>query len=748
MGAGTLLYGGRRMPIDRGGVTIGRVAGNDIIIPKDSVSRRHARISAEDGGHWITDLGSRNGTVLNGERFRDEARWLSSGDTAVIGGEALRFVGGQETQYGGARPPSVLRTERIAFEADRLTIGRDRSNDVVLDDPNVSRFHAEVARQGEVVELRDLGSRNGTRIDGEPARRARLHAGSEVGIGPYRLVFDGRGFVARAERGALRLDAEGVAMRVKGKRILAPTSLTIEPGQLVAIIGESGSGKSTLIKALAGVTTPSEGTITVSGEPLASRLTDIGYLPQDEIVHGKLSVREALNFAAKLRLPHDTSKAEIAESVERVLDELALGEHAETRIELLSGGQRKRVGLAVELLGRPSLLFLDEPTTGLDPGLETRMMALLRELADRSRAVVVVTHATKNLGICGKLIVMGRGGDLCFQGTPDEALTFFGATGYDEIYEALERRPAVEWRRRFLAEQRQQAVAEDREAEPQAVVRRRTRRRRGRVIPQAAVLTRRYAQLFLRDRRNMLILIGQVPLLAFAIVGLFKGSVFSATAHASDPVKLLFLVVTTAIWLGSIDAAREIIKEKSVYVREAAVGVRMPAYLFSKAAVLFALAAAQTALLVAIVFAFQPLHESRDTYLLVLAMLLLTAFAAVGIGLVMSAAVRTQDQATSFIPLVLIPQLFFGGSIVPVATMSKPLADLSKLVVAQWAYAGTGSAVDLNARIAADKAYARVSEFGTAFFDTATRSVLLILLAFVLASFAGMAALLRRQAGR
>jgi ABC-type multidrug transport system permease subunit len=375
------------------------------------------------------------------------------------------------------------------------------------------------------------------------------------------------------------------------------------------------------------------------------------------------------------------------------------------------------------------------------------MMALLRELADHSRAVVVVTHATKNLGMCGKLIVMGRGGDLCFQGSPEEALAFFGATRYDEIYGALERRPAVEWRRRFIAEQRQQAVAEDRESEPQAVVRRRTRRRRGRIIPQAAVLTHRYAQLFLRDRRNMLILIGQVPLLALAIVGLFNGSAFSSKANASDPVKLLFLVVTTAIWLGSIDAAREIIKEKSVYVREAAVGVRMPAYLFSKAAVLFALAAVQTVLLAAIVFGFQPLHEARDTYVLVIAMLVLTAFAAVGIGLVMSAAVRTQDQATSFIPLVLIPQLFFGGSIVPVATMSRPLADVSKLVVAQWSYAGVGSAIDLNARIAADKAYARVSEFGTAFFDTATGSVLLILVAFVLASFVGIVLLLRRQSG-
>jgi ABC transport system ATP-binding/permease protein len=738
----TLLHRGRRIDLTRQAVTIGRLADNDVVIAKTSVSRRHARISAVRGGYSVTDLDSRNGTQLNGERFRAEARWLANGDTVVIGDEALRFVTGQETRYG-PEPPAAVRTELIPFPAARLAIGRDASNDVALDDPNVSRFHAVVERVGETVELHDLGSRNGTRVDGRPVRRAVLRPGSEVGIGPYRLVFDGRGFVARAERGALRLDAEGVAMRVKGKQILAPTSLTIEPGQLVAIIGESGSGKSTLMKALAGVTSPTDGTITVSGEAVASRLTDIGYLPQDEIVHGKLTVREALGYAAKLRLPHDTRRSELAESVARVLDELALQEHAETRIELLSGGQRKRAGLAVELLGRPSLLFLDEPTTGLDPGLETRMMTLLRELADHSRAVVVVTHATKNLGTVHKLIVMGRGGVLCFQGPPADALRFFGAKTYDDIYAALEHRPAVEWQRRFLAEERQQPVAAEPEAQAPGA-RRRRRRRRARVGPQAAVLTRRYASLFVRDRRNMLILLGQVPVLALAIVGLFKSNVFAHGGQVSDAVKLLFLMVTTAIWLGSIDSAREIIKEKSVYVREAAVGVRSGAYLVSKAAVLFLLATIQTVLLAAVVFAFQPLHDGTATYGNVFAMLLLTAFAAVGMGLVMSAAVRTQDQATSFIPLLLIPQLFFGGSIVPIATMTAPLAALSKVIVAQWSYAGLGSAVSLNARIAADRAYQQVSQFGTDFFDVASRSVLLILAGFVVASFGAVALLLRR----
>ncbi|MEA2271115.1 MAG: transport system ATP-binding/permease protein [Solirubrobacteraceae bacterium] len=743
----TVLYEGRRIDVAGEGLTIGRLADNEVVIAKHSVSRRHARISPVQGGYWITDLGSRNGTQLNGERFHGESRWLANGDTVLVGGQALRFVSGEATRHGAERP-SFLKTHFIEFPRDRLTIGRDRSNDVVLEDPNVSRFHAEIVRDGERVALYDLGSRNGTRIDAEPIRHAILTAGSEIGIGPYRLLFDGRSFHAREERGALRLDAERVAMNVKEKQILAPTSLSVEPGEFVAVIGESGSGKSTLVKALAGVTAPSEGSVTVSGEPIASRLTDVGYLPQDEIVHGKLSVTEALTYAAKLRLPHDTTKAEIAASVERVLGELGLEEHAHTRVESLSGGQRKRVGLAVELLGQPSLLFLDEPTTGLDPGLETRMMTLLGELAEHGRAVVVVTHATKNLDLCRKLVVMGRGGELCFQGTPDAALEFFGGDGYDDIYAALERVPAIEWRRRFDEQERPKLPPDPEEEAPAGKRRRGRRRRRGRVIPQARVLTSRYVRLFLRDRRNILILVGQVPVLALAIVGLFNADVFGGSGEVSDAVKLLFLIVTVAMWVGTIDSAREIIKEKGVYVREEAVGVRMAAYLFSKVAVLFVLAAVQSLLLAGIVFAFQPLHGSRATYVTVALVLVLTAFAAVAIGLLMSAAVRTQDQATSFIPMLLIPQLFFGGSIVPVATMSEPLAQASKVVVAQWSYAGMGSALDLNARIAADKAYAQVSRIGTEFFDVAAVPVYLILGGFVLAALGGVALLLRRQAGR
>ncbi len=740
----SLLYAGERIVLLNASFTIGRSPDNDLPIAKDAVSRHHARIEAAQGGYRISDLGSRNGTQRNGERFRSDSRWLANGDTMVICGEVLRFLAGEETLLGTPHAP-ISGTQVVQLTKPHLTLGRDGSNDVVLADPNVSRFHAELGRTEDGLAIRDLGSRNGTRVNGELVRSTLLQPGAEVGIGPYRLLFDGDAFLARSEQGALRLDAEGVAMRVGAKQILAETTLSVEPGQLVAFIGESGSGKTTLLKALAGVTTPTSGQVSVNGEPIGSRLTDIGYLPQDEIVHPALSVSESLRYSARLRLPADSGEEEITATVSRALEELGLGAHADTRIGSLSGGQRKRVGLATEILSRPSLLFLDEPTTGLDPGLESRMMALLRELAGSSRAVIVVTHATKSLGQCDKLVVMGRGGVLCFQGSPEEALSFFGVDGYDEIYPTLEDREPAEWQRRFAA-MRPAAVpagAEQQRAAPTKPA----RRVRGSILHQARVLTSRYARLFLRDRRNVVILLAQIPILGLAIAGLFKVSVFTRPSpDAGQAVKLTFLLLVTTVWIGMIDASREIIKERSVFVREHSVGVRVSAYLVSKAAVLFTLAAIQSLALTGIVLAFQPLHSHLDIYATVLVIVVLTAFAAVSMGLLVSAAVRNQDQATSFIPLVLIPQLFFGGSIVATAQMSAPLRAITKVVVTQWSYAGLGAALEMNKRIAESPSYAKVSSFGPHYFTLSRGSTYLVLAAFILAFMLATAWLLKRQA--
>jgi ABC-type multidrug transport system ATPase subunit/ABC-type multidrug transport system permease subunit len=626
----------------------------------------------------------------------------------------------------------VLQTpiQFVAVSGERMAIGRDQTNDVVLEDPNVSRFHAEVTTGPHGLSIRDLGSRNGTRVDGVPVRTARLRVGSEIGVGPFRLIFDGASLVSRDDRGALRLDAEKVAMSVRGKAILQDTTLSIAPGEFVAIIGESGSGKTTLLKALAGVTQPTGGTVTVNGDPVGSRRFEIGYVPQDEIVHPLLTVREALRYAAKLRLPADASGDEVEQAVRRVLDELALEAHAETRIGSLSGGQRKRAGVGTELVNRPGLLFLDEATTGLDPVLERRMMELMRDLADNGRAVITITHATKNLSLCDKIVVMGRGGLMCFVGSLPDALKFFKASDADGIYAALDATEAKVWRARWLAHSPELTGTDTPASEPAPPPPMPSDRPLGR---QASILAGRYVRVFLRDRKNMAILLGQVPILALFVTLLWPSTVFHHAAHNPGSATIvLFLLVTLAIWFGCVDAAREIIKERAVFVRESAVGVRTGAYLASKFTVLTALASVQTLALGAGVLAVMHLDQAAADYAALMVVLVLTSWVGVALGLTISVLAGTENQATSFIPLVLIPQLLFAGQLVPLRELPPPARVVSDVVPTRWSFAAEGRIIDLNGRYAATPATrAAGAHYGQHFFALSLPLAVVVLGAFV-----------------
>ena len=743
---GTLLYGRSRHRLGVSAVTAGRAEDNTIRIDSERASRHHARFEPSAEGYVVVDLDTRNGTYLNGERLRNERRPLTSGDTVTIAGEPIRFLAGKATVFGETAPqpgkgPGPPQT--ISLLGNELTIGRDSSNDVVLNDPNVSRFHAEVVSVPDGWELRDLGSRNGTRLNGSLIERTTIESGSEIGIGPFRLIFDGAALVARDDRGSLRLAAEMVTIDVAGgKRILDAASLEIPPGDFVAIIGEAGSGKTTLLKSLAGVIAPTWGAITVNGEPVSARLSEIGYVPQDEIVHRDLTTREALTYAARLRLPQDSSEEEIRTAVDDVLEELAMVEHANTRVGSLSGGQRKRAGFGTELVNRPGLLFLDEVTTGLDPGLERRLMELMRQLAG-ARTVVTITHATKNLGLCDKIVIMGRGGHLSFFGPPDEALRFFGVSDYDEIYTALDEAPPGYWPERWLAYETERArQGGDLPPSPPTFARPKADRK---IRRQARILASRYLVLFRRDRRNLIILLGQVPVLALFVAVLFHRDVMrQGNGQVSSAIQLIFLLLVVAIWCGSIDSAREIIRERPVFERERAVGVRNTAYLLSKTSVLFALTLVQATFLAAIILALRPLHEPSRVYFIVIGLLIISSWVAVMVGLLLSASVNTENQATSFLPLILIPELLFAGGIKPIHQLPSAVKVIAGTIFARWSYAGLGNAVHFNTRFAKDPNGAiQFTNNGHTFFQLTPATTAGILALFLAVFSAGVLVSLR-----
>ena len=216
-------------------------------------------------------------------------------------------------------------------------------------------------------------------------------------------------------------------------------SFTARPGTLTAVIGPSGAGKSTLIKLLGGAGNPPRPRqVTFDGHDVhaeyASMRSRIGMVPQDDVVHRQLTVDQALSYAAQLRLPPDTSRADRRAVVDRVLGELELTEHRNKRVDKLSGGQRKRASVALELLTGPSLLILDEPTSGLDPALDRQVMSMLRRLADAGRTVVVVTHSLTYLSMCDQVLLLAPGGKTAYAGPPAAIGAAMGTTDWADIF--------------------------------------------------------------------------------------------------------------------------------------------------------------------------------------------------------------------------------------------------------------------------------------------------------------------------
>ncbi len=734
------LSGEQRIPIPRGGLTIG--SGESATVRVKGVAVIQAAVEPAAQGHVVVDRGERGATYVNGELLSaGERRSLRRGDAVAVGGANLYYLPMGE---GLARlaPVKPVDAGRLRATKRGFTIGRDPGCDLVLEHPTISLHHAVLSSDGESTTITDLGSAVGVRVNGAPVRRGRLQVGDQIAIGPYRIVFDGLELFERAVALGLAIAASGVRVDVESGTILQPTDLQLRAGELVAIIGESGAGKSTLLKALAGVSVPTGGQVLVGGELVQVRQSEIGYVPQFDIVHDELTATEALDFAARLRLPPDTAEHERRERVREVIAELGLTERADIRVSLLSGGQRKRVAVGVELLHRPGALFLDEPTTGLDPGLEHHMTQLFRQLADSGQTVALVTHATGSMNLYDRVIVMGRGGHLRFDGKPDELLDAFGVEQYDEIYAALEQLPPTE------------PVTGTHAAVPALPPVRRdapptTVRVRQSLGYQTRVLASRYALLVVRDRKHLRSALIQVPLLGIFTAILFSSSIFVTPPqpnYAGKAAQLVFLMVTIAIWLGSINAAREIVKERNVLDRELAIGVRLPAYLASKLAVLLALAAIQIVLFALIVLVFRPLHEPAFTVLEFLFVLVLAGSIAVLLGLLVSAFATSEDQATAIIPLVLVPQLLFSGALVEFKEMQPIVKVLSVLVPSRWGFATAGHIVHMQQRIDEDRVFSRISHYGQSFFSVTLIEFILICALFAAALAAGIVRLLAKPA--
>jgi len=623
------------------------------------------------------------------------------------------------TMVGMETPRSGLHKIDLSGQTG-LTIGRSPENDLQLSYPTISRHHARIRRVGDGEEyvIEDLRSSNGTLLNDEflePGTLYTLYPGSTIKIGPIRLIFAPESVQLVDESRDLRLDALHLNQFVgKGINLLQDISLSILPREFVALVGVSGAGKSTLMNALAGFWPASDGTVLVNETDLYRSFdafrTDLGFVPQDDIIHRELSAERALYYVARLRLPADMTAAERKEAVTQELEVLGLAERKDVRVGSLSGGQRKRVSIGVERLTRPGLFFLDEATSGLDPGTENRLMRLLRQLADDGQTIVLITHATKNVTLCDQVIFLAKGGRLAYFGPPSEALQYFGVKDFDEIYEQLEdERSPEEWAERYQRSSQYQeyvvkrlggaqgqlpeASAEPADAKPGKGARRaspaaRTRAKRPSALRQLVVLAARYLEIIRSDRAYLLIMLLLAPILGSMDLIAWSHDIFDPVdGNASHVMTMLFLATILPFLVGALSSVREIVKEKAIYRRERAVNLRLIPYLLSKVGVgfLFALyhAAALLVLkLVAVDFGHLGLEQIGLYYLL----LVLAVMSGVMWGLLISSIAPREEQAILIAIVLVVVQLVFAGGLLPLSQLGTAGEVLGSVTSSKWTY--------------------------------------------------------------
>jgi len=693
----------KSVPLHNDGLMIGRDPAAEVSLSSSQVSWHHARISPLADGCCITDLNSTNGTFVNGQRLTPETpERIRKDDSIKIGEFSLNCV----PSPAGAGESS---TQEIAVEgrlaADAILVGRSPKCDVVIDSPDVSWRHARLSRRPQGWLIEDLSSRNGVWVNEHRVSEGLVHSGDRIRIGLNRFKLDDRQISYTSEVGRVRLEAENLTRSVwkngKSQTLLRDVSLNIEPRELVAIVGASGAGKSTLLLALNGYQPASRGQVRLNGIDFYSHpdlfQTVIGYVPQSDIVHVDLQVESALQYAAWLRLPPDTTELEVARLVGRVLEEMGLVHRRHHLVRTLSGGERKRVNIGVELLTRPSLLFLDEPTTGLDAGLERRVVRQLRSLADEGRTIVVVTHSVQTLDEYDKVAVMARGGVLAYFGPPSEAPGHFGVSDFAGIYDCLNQAATgIGWG---------EAHSQTSDSRPSGSPSPTTLPPKVSTTKQWIALLSRYMEIIRSDTRNLISWIAQAPAVALIIAVLFHSNIFAKSqlpdAQGNLPVqdapRLLFLLAFTVVCFGLCNSSRELVKERDIYRRERHVGLRILPYILSKIAVLSLVSFCQCFALLLIVGLKIDLGMGSEGFMLMLSLLFLGALNAVLLGLLISAWASSSDQAVSMVAVLLLLQVIFSG-LIPLENMNIVFQGFSALCMTRWAYGGLCGVTDLPKR--------------------------------------------------
>ncbi|KPA13564.1 maltooligosyl trehalose synthase [Candidatus Magnetomorum sp. HK-1] len=715
-------------------ISIGKNEDNDIVIASNYVSAFHAKVIITQDEIILEDLNSSNGTYVNGLKI--VAQSITFDDNVTLGkttvfdlSELREFIeedqvssqnhieadnimknedkyvdqkseeeislnnnedinisnsakssNNGDTEFFSYDEDVSLISDRIKLDKDVVTIGRDDSNDIILQYPQISRHHAMIKKADHGYTVHDLQSTNGTFVNGKKIENCKIQNYDEIQLGSVKLVVTADGLEYYDQSKGVRLDVID-AMQQNGEKIyLHEISLSIFPKEFVGLLAPAGAGKSTFIETIIGIRKPTSGQILINNSDLHENFDSfrqwIGYVPQDDIIHKELTVRQCLYYAARLRLALDED--EINNKIDEVLEKLELSHVQHTQIggnnERVSGGQRKRVNLGVELLAEPGLLFFDEPTTGLDPRTEKNMMTLFRKLADQGRTIVVITHSMESLDKLDSIMFLSAGGSLSYYGPAKECKEYFKAQSAADIFTHLQKEDAKKWNSKYKQSKHYKNLVQDRlkncsfqetnkpadakESDSPIVD-----------LNQAKIFFERNLAIKLKDIRNTIMLLAQAPIIAILLTLGFE----------RVNISLLLTISLTAIFFGCVNSCREIVGELPIFKRELMLNLNIWSYLIGKVCILAGFCFIQCIIFLTIIYS--QIDMGGKPLSIMFPFFMLTSMGGIFLGLFISSIADTQEKAMTCVPIALLPQIIFAGALFRLENISEYI---SYITISRW----------------------------------------------------------------
>lgn len=683
-------------------------AQNDIVIPIGTVSGSHGKIKIQNGDIYVADLESSNGTYFfDGTQYvrmkpnkyykKTRSDWIFRIDSQKKNSDHSAVVIFTNSETRGS-------WQCMPLDEGLSTIGRASDNTIVMKPPNFSRHHAGIYRRENHYMLVDYNSMNGVYVNGVRIRgQQEIHEKDMIQIAGSLFLLNNGKLMYQTTISGVSLTLENICKTVghgsSRKRILNNVSCEIGNNEFVAIIGGSGAGKTTVMNAMSGFDSDISGRVYCNGIDLRRNFNTlknmIGFVPQQDIIYENLTLQRMLYYTAKMKMPSDTSKAEIRARIHKVLEMVDLVQHAKTYIRKLSGGQKKRASIAVEMLADPGLFFLDEPTSGLDPDTEQSLMHTLAKLSkSEGKTIIMVTHTIQSIDLCDKVIFMGPGGKICYCGPPSEITNYFGKKSLVEVYNELAGN-VDNWNGYFLQNyyMEKQNNPPSQAPHPNAGL-----EKKGKQVSsfkQCLVLIARYFELIWNDKQRLLLLFIQPIAIAFLLAVVAVDDTFITY---EDTRSIMFALSCSGIWIGLFNTIQEVCKERPILKREYMGNLRLWGYIVSKYVVQGVICFLQATLLVAIFLRLMKHSAEAGLYFAKPGMeiwitMILTIFASASMGLIVSSLMKNGDRAMAVAPFVLIIQLLFSGVLFTLDGMAE---HVSKITVSRWAMECLGNITNLN----------------------------------------------------